>query len=244
MNWSEKIERPGHQQLNRVGSVDWATFLAQGRRISDVIFSRLERLGVSPASRILDFGCGIGRVFLPLAFEKSLNLQGCDIDIDAVRYLGRVTGRSIHHTNFQPPLPFADNQFDFIYSISIWTHLNPAMGEVWLKEMRRILCRGGVALITTSGYAALEARRQRGDAGWDCVDDEQLRRDGLIFVEYDGYRESPQGYPGVTEAYGLTAHDPAWVRANWGKTMHVADVEERVIDNVQDLVTLVKQGAN
>ena len=41
-----------------------------------------------------------------------------------------------------PPLPFPDRFFDFVYSISIFTHLPEAMQFAWLEDINRVLKAG------------------------------------------------------------------------------------------------------
>jgi predicted SAM-dependent methyltransferase len=53
-----------------------------------------------------------------------------------------------------PPLLFSNNFFDFIYSISVFTHLSEETGLSWAKELYRVLKPNGILLITTSGDSA------------------------------------------------------------------------------------------
>ena len=74
-----------------------------------------------------------------------------------------------------PPLPFPDRFFDFVYSISIFTHLPEAMQFAWLEEINRVLKAGGEAVISTHSFgpprkperrkadrARLSSRRRQG----------------------------------------------------------------------------------
>lgn len=242
-NWESTIDQPTLTQLNRVGAKSWDNFVDAGRTISAVIEKEIvtffQGLGRRPTT--LDFGCGVGRVFLPLHFRDFFDLLGCDVDPDAVRYLRRVAAPAdVRRSNYDPPLQFPDAAFDCVYSVSIWTHLNPRLGIRWLHEIKRVLKPGGLALITTSGYRALATRHKRGDKGWDKVSDEGLKREGIIFIEYERFRSQPAAYPGITASYGLTAHDPDYVKREWSTIMPVVSVQQAVIANVQDLVTMVR----
>jgi len=52
---------------------------------------------------------------------------------------------------FEPPTGYNANQFDMIYAISVFTHINVEQQEAWLQEMHRILKPQGVFLFTTHG---------------------------------------------------------------------------------------------
>jgi SAM-dependent methyltransferase len=92
-------------------------------------------------SNILDFGCGCGRV---LRYYRELcdigNFSGSDIDPEAIAWCSQNLS---DYGNFTvnpewPPLPFATEYFDFIFSISIFTHLPETMHLTWLKELQRV----------------------------------------------------------------------------------------------------------
>ena len=51
-------------------------------------------------------------------------------------------------SSFDPPLPFAEDSIDVLYSISIFTHLRPEDQARWATDIRRVLRPGGTALLT------------------------------------------------------------------------------------------------
>ncbi len=55
-----------------------------------------------------------------------------------------------------PPLAYADQKFDFIYAISVFTHMSEELQSLWMKESARILKPGGYLLITTHGASYRE----------------------------------------------------------------------------------------
>jgi SAM-dependent methyltransferase len=48
-------------------------------------------------------------------------------------------------------LPYADNTFDIIYGISVFTHLPLEKHYEWKDELARVLKKGGIILFTTQG---------------------------------------------------------------------------------------------
>src|ERR1043165_8053538 len=53
------------------------------------------------------------------------------------------------------PLPYKDQMFDLIYSLSVFTHLSENHASQWLSEMNRVLKPGGILIITIHGLTAL-----------------------------------------------------------------------------------------
>jgi SAM-dependent methyltransferase len=55
-----------------------------------------------------------------------------------------------------PPLPYPDKYFDVVYCLSVFTHLNESMQDLWIEELSRILKPGGVLLLTIYGKGVTE----------------------------------------------------------------------------------------
>ncbi len=244
MSWENTIEQPELEQLNRVGAPSWEVFLQAGNMIADTIAANIDEYFADKNSRprVLDFGSGVGRVFLPLHFRGAYELLATDIDANAIAYLGRVTDPSLVYRNsFDPPLGLPEASFDCVYSVSIWTHLSPAAQMPWLHEIARVLKPGGLALITVCGHRSLELRHGRGDAAWKKVTDEELRRAGILYREYETLNSHPHAYPGVTASYGSTLHDPDFLRREWSTVMDIVDIKDGVIAKSQDLVVMTRR---
>lgn len=138
------------------GHRNYAAFDISRRNAVETITSLLGQAGVEFASfrSILDLGCGCGRILA--GWEGRLSpetrLFGCDINPTLVKFCQeKISHAEVAQNSYYPPLPYKDSQFDFIYAVSVYTHLNlPAMLQ-WTGEILRILRPGGIALITTHG---------------------------------------------------------------------------------------------
>src|SRR5262249_35116978 len=135
------------------GSIDVASFLDVGAVTVLCISEALASAGADLSSfdTILDFGCGCGRTLLWLQKEVApgQRLFGTDTDAEAIRWCQRRLIFGDFATNgSSPPLQYADASFDFIYAISVFTHLDAARQDDWLGELQRVARPGGFVLLT------------------------------------------------------------------------------------------------
>lgn len=136
-------------------------FLATGWRVYSDLKRELERVGPGfAAGRILDWGCGCGRVLRYVLEDVPADrVCGCDIDREAVEWLaGAAAGASFGVILPEPPTEYPEESFDLVYGISVLTHLREEMQDRWLQELRRICKRGGYVAVTVHG-ADLSPRR-------------------------------------------------------------------------------------
>lgn len=243
MAWHSHFTKPEQFQLQNVGASSWEEFLGHGERMTREIRQELLSLlgGFNSDQRVLDFGCGIGRIALKLWHDQKLPTHGCDINPEAISYLGEQLkdGPELIVTEYTPPLPYPDNFFDAIFSISIWTHLPLSLQLPWLEEMHRIIKPGGCALISISSAESLPIRKKRLPM-WEPYSEEDLEREGILFVEYRYLEKTPEAYPGVTESYGSALHDFNHVKETWGQVFSSVEIKPKAVHNSQDLVVLKK----
>ena len=77
---------------------------------------------------------------------------GCDVDAEAVAWCSaNLEGGPFFVNSPEPPLPCEPEQFDLVYAISVFTHLDEPAQQDWLAELRRVLKPGGIALVTLHG---------------------------------------------------------------------------------------------
>jgi SAM-dependent methyltransferase len=98
------------------------------------------------ATRVLDIGCGSGRIIQSLH-----NAIGLDLDISKLRFL---RGRGITLLcGSAAALPFKDGSFDCLVSSEVIEYL--PLDEVLFEEMYRLLQPGGTLVIGTLDHDAL-----------------------------------------------------------------------------------------
>jgi SAM-dependent methyltransferase len=132
------------------GGPDPTWFLDQGKRCAIAFADASARAGVPfrSATRILDLGCGCGRVIRHLPALTQAELVGMDYNPRLVACCRRnLPGRFVRN-RLRSPIPAADALFDVAYLMSVFTHLGIETQRAWLAELCRVTRPGGLALVT------------------------------------------------------------------------------------------------
>ena len=124
---------------------------------------------LDPCDRVLDIGCGNGRVTRPLveALSTQAGYVGFDVSRAAIRYCRRRFGKErpdfeFHHLDIrngvynpggsvaetQTRFPCADGAITLAFAVSVFTHLPLETIRRYLQETRRVLAPGGRAAFT------------------------------------------------------------------------------------------------
>lgn len=103
---------------------------------------------------ILDFGCGCGRVLAGWEgkLQSGVKLFGCDLNPKLVDFCQtHIPFAETMTCSYFPPLPYEDEQFDFVYAASVYTHLTlPALLQ-WTGELTRIVKSSGILMVSHHG---------------------------------------------------------------------------------------------
>jgi len=157
--------------------------LGDFRRVGDDLFRLLTELGgLRPDDRVLDIGCGTGRVARPLAgYLGTGSYDGLDIVRRSIAWCRRAYRQfpnfRFHHADilnraYNPGgavpaadyrFPFADESFDLVVLTSVFTHMLPDDTRHYLREIARLLAPGGRVLMTA--FLLDEATRRSIAAG-------------------------------------------------------------------------------
>lgn len=128
--------------------------------IGESMASWLIGQGLAPSHRVLDIGCGVGRLARPLTkyLTGTGSYDGIDVSLEKIRYCQQTFGRRhsnfhFHHADiynsFYNPsglrqaseyrFPFEDEKFDFVVLVSVFTHMLPEDVEHYLSEIARVM---------------------------------------------------------------------------------------------------------
>jgi SAM-dependent methyltransferase len=183
-------------------------FLSSGEVSAQQICDMLKRNGVELErfNAILDFGCGVGRVIRHWKTVHGPEVYGTDYNPILIEWCRRhLTFAQFQCNTLAPKLAYDDGKFDFIYALSVFTHLPEELADAWLKELYRVLRPGGYLYLTTHGAHYFPTRTPTEQA--------TLARGELVVVAMD------RAGSNACAAF----HPEAYVREHWTGQFQVID---------------------
>ncbi|MGQ0839914.1 methyltransferase domain-containing protein [Actinokineospora sp.] len=131
------------------GNWDVDEFLSTGRHWVKHILDTLHGVSLDLGDRVLDFGCGVGRLSFALA-EHAREVTGVDIAASMVEHAARLNHapdriRFAHYDGTR--LPFPDASFDAVVSLIVLQHAPPAVQLACLVEVQRVVRPGGTLIV-------------------------------------------------------------------------------------------------
>ena len=140
------------------------------RAIGEEFLRYFTELGkFKPNEGVLDVGCGVGRIAVPLTrfLDKDGSYEGFDIVKTGTDWCNNNISRKFPHFHFQHAdilnraynpkgkldaakwrFPYQSGTFDFVFLTSVFTHMLPEAMENYFSEISRVLKRDGRCLIT------------------------------------------------------------------------------------------------
>ncbi len=120
-------------------------FEAIGQAQADLLL----RHGLQPTHRVIDVGCGSGRLAAALSSIPGLRYLGTDVVPEFVRH-----ARGVARPDFEfdvvngLAIPAPDASTDFVTLFSVLTHLHAPEAFIYLQEVERVLKPGGTVVAT------------------------------------------------------------------------------------------------
>ncbi len=129
----------------------------------------IELANLKPYHQVLDVGCGIGRMAIPLTdyITHEGEYWGFDIEKKSIQWCQKNITTKFNNFHFQHinvynkhynrkgtilgenfKFPYTDNSFDFIFLTSVFTHLLPDDLENYVSEISRVLKERSNCLIS------------------------------------------------------------------------------------------------
>lgn len=201
------------------------------------------RTGLDEA-RILDFGCGWGRLTRFFARDAMPGrLFGCDPTPEILEICEKtgVPG-DLRRTDFLPDdLPFRD--LDLVFSFSVFTHISEEAHRACLKAIHRALAPGGLAVITVRPPAYLDhdpLMKPARELLSDRYATREMKEPRYIFVPHpveDGHPQYDEG----EMTYGDTVISLPYIEQNWTDLFEIAEIGLLTGDMYQVPIALRKK---
>jgi SAM-dependent methyltransferase len=191
---------PARHLLATSATLDVEWFLITGRATADAFRAPLCDIGrpIDTFERVLDFGCGCGRVLRQWRDVSGPKFHGSDYNPELVRWCNdRLRCATVRKNDLAPPLSYPSDYFDLCYAVSVFTHLPESLQDAWLAELKRVMKPDGVLLVTLSG---------EGDLVRTTADEQRRFHNGELVVV-----DAPFAGTNMCGAY----HPEAYVRAKW-----------------------------
>jgi|SRR6056297_614701 len=160
--------------------------------------------------RVLDYGCGWGRMtrLLPFYFDLE-GVAGVDVDERLIKSANKLLPFMTHQKiASMEGLPFEDASFDIVFANSVFSHLSKRSALFTLAELSRILSDGGMLIVSVleeddlKKFYSNESQRE-----WitkilgpqeDAIS--TLRKDGFVWGDTGRWHE-----------YGIAVMNDGWI---------------------------------
>lgn len=218
---------------------------------------------LSDYQSILDFGCGCGRLARMFKGHPG-RIAGCDIDERHVNWINEnLIFMEAKVSKVEPPIPYGDNEFEAVISISVFTHLTECSQDQFLAELHRVCRPHGRLFLTVHGQRALDrtlneptiyAMLNINDHRFKVAEDAFIN-DRHAFVVQPGHLTTNLGKLSLFEQirdfvrgtrkmvsedfeYGITFVSEKYVRSRWKRLFNIIDYRYGAIHDFQDVVVL------
>ncbi|MGB2963926.1 MAG: class I SAM-dependent methyltransferase [Anaerolineales bacterium] len=147
---------PKYLAFDAYSAPDWEFYKTSGEKTARFIADLTNEFfnEDDPLTSIYEWGCGPGRVirFLPAALGENVHIFGSDYNFETIEWCrNNIPGINFFVNELNPPLLQPEKKFDFIFAISVFTHLSETNCLEWAGELYRVLKVNGILLITTAG---------------------------------------------------------------------------------------------
>ncbi len=211
------------------------------------IYEAMQKASPQPIaafSNLLDFGCGCGRLARMFKGHKG-SVIGCDID---ARHIEWINNNFTHMKGVlsypNVALPFEDESFDGVISVSVFSHMDERAQKFYLSELNRICKPGAYLFLTTHGERALQrANAERRIFEMLSISQDALQAatkavgkgDFYCIVQDEGHLTSDD------YRYGITFIAAAYVRRVWSEYFDVVDILDGAIHDFQEIIVCRKR---
>jgi SAM-dependent methyltransferase len=207
-------------------------------RVMAYNYARLTSTAIGASTRILDFGCGYGRIArLMYYFADEPCVWGVDPwdkSIALCRAAG--LGPNFVQSEYLPStLPVGEQKFQLIYAYSVFTHLSEAVARNALATLRRYVSDDGMLTITIRPREYWDLTRYIPPADAAAFRARHQSHGFAFFPHSQGQEHNPKEGEVL---YGDTSIALEWFGANC-PDWRIASVDRSLNDRLQTYVNLM-----
>lgn len=147
-----EVKLPPDYLIYESFQINYMKYFIDGKDTACWLIAYIRKHTDLTGKRILDWGCGPGRTIrhFPELLGTTCEYFATDYNSKSIKWCSdNLPGIQFNLNALEARLPYANDFFDVIYGISIFTHLSEQMHFDWIKELYRILKPGGILFITT-----------------------------------------------------------------------------------------------
>ncbi|MBK6283292.1 MAG: class I SAM-dependent methyltransferase [Draconibacterium sp.] len=148
------IQLPPDYLIYESFQINYAKYFTDSRETAVWLNDHFKKYIELKSKRILDWGCGPGRVIRHLhsVINNNCEFFGTDYNKSAIEWcIENLKGINFNNNSLTAKLDYDDGFMDVVYGISVFTHLSEQLHFDWYNELYRILKPGGIMLVTTQG---------------------------------------------------------------------------------------------
>lgn len=227
-------DKDGMFEPNKEGSTEH--YLSVGIQALNIIVKNLSIINVDTPKKILDFGCGHGRVMRFLsAYFPNTEMIGTEVIEDCIDFCSNTFGvKTFISTPDFSNLP-QNLDAQVVWAGSVFTHISEKRYKELLRYFSASLSVGGIAIFTTHGRKAEEFVKKR-VYGLSAFNTKKI----LFQYNLNGF-----GYADYMEIknYGTSINTPAWFCKMLKKEFpefRLISYTEQYWDNHQDVICIQK----
>lgn len=164
VDWDERAKEDGWKDRILTGA--GPDFWPSGEREAEAMF---KAAGLRPDNTVLDYGCGAGRVAMPMA--KRCRVIGVDVSAEMLRRAFdaclsvQAKIPELQRVRHDGAIPIPSSTVDLAYEILVWQHIPFAHMPAVIEEVARCLRVGGRLLtMQPTGDDELDQRSRQAPA--------------------------------------------------------------------------------
>jgi ubiquinone/menaquinone biosynthesis C-methylase UbiE len=144
---------PPNYYLYETYKLDYKQYNEDGKITANEIVEWTSKYIQGPF-KILEWGCGVARIVrhIPNLINKNSIVFGIDINAEMINWnLSNIPNVNFKKNDYSPPTLFDNNEFNIVFALSVFTHIEAEFQTKWLAEIYRIISGNGIFLFTTHG---------------------------------------------------------------------------------------------